>query len=627
MYNYENIAPTELNSIDPFYSQENSRLPVMELVERLCEYDVISFDVFGTLIMRPFTSPRVLFSIMEEKLGIYKFSKIRVDSENEVRTEKNRKYSHDNVTIDEIYHLISHKTNLDPKKTAQLEYELEKHYCIANQYMKEIVDLCVASKKKIVICSDMYLSSQQIAELLKINKYPYFENVYVSSELNKSKKYGDLFHYLKQVYQGKKIIHVGDNYDSDVKNALEAGLDSYYYRNVNDIGGRTRIPNMSYITSRVYSAIVNRHLYTSNNMYSEAYKLGFIYGGIYVLGFVQWINNFVNDLDIDKILFLSRDGDVYSKMYDLLPCHKQWEYFYWSRLAGMKITALENFYEFCQRMIWHKSRGLYNIKIEHLLEFFDIDELIYKLKEYSLTRDTLLTTTTAPIVEKLFYDNKTFIIDAFRKDIVATFDAVRNAVGNSKQIAIVDVGWAGTGPLIIKKIINKYLNLECKVYALLAGYKQPIDNMAALYTMDKTIHSYLFSSNLNRDLMDIHINMGTKKNNLLLEIFTQSCTPSFLGYTSHGLSFDREEKENYSLIRDITKGVTDFVKQYIEFFSRDSFILNISAYDAYLPFNELKNSSKRMDSILAKLIIARGKLYDADDVSEETWLSFLYKNE
>ena len=78
---------------------------------------------------------------------------------------------------------------------------------------------------------------------------------------------------------------------------------------------------------------------------------------------------------------------------------------------------------------------------------------------------------------------------------------------------------------------------------------------------------------------------------------------------------------------NINAGIEDFVSNYIRTFQNDSFVMNISAYDAYLPFNELKNSNNRLNHILSKLVISRGKLYDAEAVSEETWLSFLYKDE
>lgn len=65
---------------------------------------------------------------MKSRLGIYKFSKIRVDSENEVRLSKLEKYNHDNVTLNDIYDLIAKKTNLCPNRTSHLEYELELNY-------------------------------------------------------------------------------------------------------------------------------------------------------------------------------------------------------------------------------------------------------------------------------------------------------------------------------------------------------------------------------------------------------------------------------------------------------------------------------------------------------------------
>lgn len=597
-------------NIDLYSNSENRRIEPAKLLNTLSEYDVISFDVFDTLILRPFTSPRVLFSIMESKLGIYKFSKIRVDSENETRVSNEKKYNNDNVTLSEIYNLISKKTNLCPYETAQLEYELEVKYCYANPYFQKIISACLKNNKKIIICTDMYLSEKKIKEILKNNGYHSIDKIYVSSELKKSKKKGDIYKLIIDDYKDKKIIHIGDNYTSDIENAERYGLDTFYYKNINDIGTKNRVSDMSYISGRIYSSIINNHLYCQNNEYSEAYKLGYIYGGMYILGFVQWINRFSNKYNIDKILFLSRDGDVYSKMYDKLPNSRAWEYFYWSRFAGTKITAYENFYEFCRRMIWHKARGVYTIKIEHLFNFLGIEHLIYDLDSYGLSKDDILSKINAQRIEEFFN---------------ATIQYVKQTIGNAKSIAIVDVGWAGTGPLILKNIIEKYLKLDCKVYSLLAGYTQPTENMASLYTMNDSTHSYLFSNVSNKDLLDLHINYGTGKNSLLLELFTQSCTPSFLGYTDSGLRFDREDLQNYKIIEDINSGIEDFVDCYVDKFKHDTFLLNISAYDAYSPLNELKNSSYRLNNLLSNLMISRGEFYDAENSSNETWLSFFDK--
>jgi len=597
------------------------------LMERFCRYDVISFDVFDTLILRPFSSPRVLFSIMEERLGIYKFAKIRLEAEDEVRLQRQKADGHDNTTLPEIYQQIAKKTGLDPVRTAKLEYDLELEYCYANPYFKEVVAKCKEARKTIIACTDMYLSRIQIKGILEKAGYPDFDDVYVSSEMNHSKKRGDAFEVLKSAYPSRRIIHVGDDKTSDVANAERSGIDACHYESANRIGGKNRIDGMSYLAGRIYSGLVNNRLYSDAKAVSDEYELGYVYGGVYVLGFAQWVNRYVTDRNIDKVLFLSRDGDVCSKVYDMLPDHRDWIYFHWSRMAGMKITAMENFYEFCQRMIWHKARGVYRIQVGHVLDFFGISHLAPQLGAYDLAEEDLLSNDTAPRIERLFYGSKDAIINAFRGDVEATLAKIREAVGDSKKVAIVDVGWAGTGPLILKKAIRHYLHLDCKVYSLLAGYRQPEESMASLYTMDDTVASYLFSTNANRDLMDSHINYGTKKNNLLLELFTQSCSPSFLGYTREGLVFDRDEPENYDTVRKITQGILDFAAQYIRTFRNAPFLLNISPYDAYLPFDELKNSVDRLNPILSKLTISRGKFYDADNRSTETLLSFLGKEE
>ncbi len=613
------------------YAHELLRISPEELAEWLLGYDVISFDVFGTLILRPF-SPRVLFSIMEQRLGFYKFSSVRTDAENEIRRKRLRNSGHDNVSLADIYDLIAHKTGLDPRKTAELEYELECLYCYASPFFQKAVSLCQKTGREIVISSDMYLSREQIGGILARAGYRNLNRILVSSELEKSKKQGDLFQYLRDSYKGLSIVHVGDDPKADVENARKVGITAVYYPNASDIGGRDRVPGMSYMTGRVYSALVNNRLYCNAGeqddplAHDEFFRFGYLYGGMYVLGFAQWINQFVRSAELDKVLFLSRDGDLVSKIYDMLPEHRPREYFYWSRFAGMKITAWDNFDEFCQRMIRHKARGVYRIELGHFLKFLDLDDLVPYLGEYSLAVKDLLSAQTAPIMENMFYDHKEQIISSYMPDIEATIEAVSKTVGKASGIAVVDVGWAGTGPLIIKRIIRHFLKRDCKVHALLAGYCQPIANIADLSVMDGSVHAYLFSGSHNRDLLELHQNLGFPNSNLMLELFTQCCSPSFLGYTAKGLRFDREAKENYPAIRSISGGISAFAADYIGRFWQDPFMLNISAYDAYLSFSSLKNDQDAVKHLLDLILYDSGGLADPAGTSQESLLSFMYKD-
>ncbi|MBP5762290.1 MAG: hypothetical protein J6W48_04865, partial [Lachnospiraceae bacterium] len=72
---------------------------VNSLIEKLSEYSVISFDVFGTLIFRPFSDPADLFYILGEKFGILDFRNKRILAERKARDKKYTKEKHYEVTL------------------------------------------------------------------------------------------------------------------------------------------------------------------------------------------------------------------------------------------------------------------------------------------------------------------------------------------------------------------------------------------------------------------------------------------------------------------------------------------------------------------------------------------------
>ena len=70
---------------------------------------------------------------------------------------------------------------------------------------------------------------------------------------------------------------------------------------------------MSLMVGAAYRGIVNNHMYCGNNSYSMEYEYGYIYGGLFVLGYCTFIHDYYKKNGIDKILFLSRDGDIINR--------------------------------------------------------------------------------------------------------------------------------------------------------------------------------------------------------------------------------------------------------------------------------------------------------------------------
>lgn len=51
---------------------------------------------------------------------------------------------------------------------------------------------------------------------------------------------------------------------------------------------------------------------------NQYFEYGYAYAGFYVLGYCVWIHERVKAKGIEKLLFLSRDGDILQKVYQKL---------------------------------------------------------------------------------------------------------------------------------------------------------------------------------------------------------------------------------------------------------------------------------------------------------------------
>ncbi|MBP3772506.1 MAG: hypothetical protein J6I53_07445, partial [Treponema sp.] len=134
----------------------------MHFAKGLLQYDVISFDIFDTLILRPFAKPTDLFLLIGHALEIPDFYQIRINAEKKVRQEKFEKTGNYEITISDIYKVIERGTGISADKGIQTELEYEKRYCFANPYMKRVYDMLVELGKKIIITSDMYIPGEQM---------------------------------------------------------------------------------------------------------------------------------------------------------------------------------------------------------------------------------------------------------------------------------------------------------------------------------------------------------------------------------------------------------------------------------------------------------------------------------
>ncbi|WP_022760437.1 HAD family hydrolase [Butyrivibrio sp. AD3002] len=205
-------------------SSFTNKIPKSKVVHKLKRYDIISFDIFDTLITRAVNTPSDVFDMVGERIGNTSFKELRIAAEETAR----RNTIGREPNIDEVYKYLDIQ---DKNNTLNIELETELNVCKCNPYMLEIVNDLQKIGKKIIVVSDMYLSSLFLKGMLNKNGYDQLNCVYVSNEYRVSKYDGKLYRLLsEEAIGGDSIIHVGDNEHSDYYMALENGWKALHYR-------------------------------------------------------------------------------------------------------------------------------------------------------------------------------------------------------------------------------------------------------------------------------------------------------------------------------------------------------------------------------------------------------------
>ena len=556
-----------------------------QLVDNLRKYDIISFDIFDTLIFRPFSAPTDLFYVMGQKLGYLDFKRIRMESEHKARVAQYKRTKSYEVTLADIWNVLSQATGIDADYGMQLEIDTELEMCYANPYMLQVFKALVEAGKHIVITSDMYLPKSVLEEMLCSKGFSGFEELYVSCEHDLSKAKGQLFDYVKQQCIDKygndiTFAHVGDNDISDVKNANAHGFKSYQYPNVNKNTLLYRAFDMSPIIGGAYRGIVNNRIYGGLDAMSFNQEFGYIYGGLFILGYCKFIHDYVKANSIEKVMFLSRDGEIVKRVYDNLYPEDDTAYVYISRLAGAKLTAGYMKYDFIRKMVYHKV-GL-GKTMNQILDTMELPELKQSQFDCELDSDNVDT-----LIEYLNANWHT-VLSTYKPQRDAAGKWYRDIIGDAKSAVAVDIGWAGSGFIALKNLFEKEWNIDCQLTGIVAGTNTAHNaepDMSETMLLDGSMVSYLYSSMDNRDLYKKHD--PAKDYNLYFELITSSPSPSFKGFyfDENGdveLRFSKPE-DNPEGIKEIWDGIELFVDDYRQHFGTYDYMFNISGRDAYAP--------------------------------------------
>lgn len=297
--------------------------------------DVVSFDIFDTLLIRPYVKPTDLFLHMEKHFDEPFFASCRIAAEQSAR-EKNPE--REDITFDAIYDEIDDKF----KYLKSRELEWEENVLQPYPEIQEIWNFVKQSGKKIVVASDMYLPTDFIAKILQKNGFGDYDKLYVSGDVNMTKCRGTMFDAIicDMGVKPKKILHIGDNSHSDYEMPktlkikcflIEKYIDIYLKKNIKAKKFLEKQSNQIGASILVSLLAINAAKNEKNNYWTN---LGYEYAGPIAYSYVKWINNIADEKNIDDLLFVARDGYVLEQVHKQISDRSS-HYVYAPRYLGL----------------------------------------------------------------------------------------------------------------------------------------------------------------------------------------------------------------------------------------------------------------------------------------------------
>ncbi len=493
---------------------------VNKIISKFENYEYVSFDLFDTLIKRDVSSPKKIFYIIENEYYKKYNKKIENFVNDRILAEKEaiNKFENREPNIDEIYQCFKDYQKDDLEKLKEIEVNTEIDFCNINNLFFPIYEFCLKSKKKILITSDMYLNKKYIEKILKKCNISY-DYLFLSNEEKCSKYTGELYkNILKKLnITSNQIIHIGDSKRADFINPRRFGIKSILIpKHVDNLRyfDKDKLDILDY---NILNSFINNRIDPESDIY---YRIGYETLGPLLYGYTKWLINSLKKNNIEKIFFLSREGNLLKKAFDLMNDDENIKsnYLYVSR-RSVRVSLLKNVSSL------EETKKVLRLKRDtNLKEFFELLGLDYNnyenlLKEfnYSVTDDISKISDFNKFFDKILNDVKNVNLEK-EKNLIKYL----NQEKFGGIIAVSDVGWVGT--------IQKSLQEVCKSDAFITGfYIGKSDKSNEMINDKELIKNFLFNDNSIYEYKMVHSFLN------LFESF-------FLA--QHGTTLGYEEKDN-----------------------------------------------------------------------------------
>lgn len=434
--------------------------------------DIISFDIFDSLVKRDVPSPDSIHYLVEREYFAQTGRKIP-DYCRKRKLAETTAYTHagnQEITLQKIFDEMNCISKKDRGMLMDLEQKIEYEVCCADPDMKNIFEQTLKAGKHVVITSDMYLPETVIRKILDKCGYHNYDKLYLSSSYGVTKASGQLYRYLLENNNHKTIVHIGDNIKSDYLRARQAGLKSVLLHNQpNTLMFHTAGKHESFDTS-CFRTFLSNHKPHGNKGQSElAISIGYEVLGPLLGGYCRWLKTQAERYNIKKIFFLSREGSLLKHAYEELYPHQNasTSYLYVSRQA-LQVPMLL----FC-RTFHDMCRQIKPLMREHTLK--SIGEICHLGKKYEKKLVALCLKPEDNIfqIPEMVQDKYFHLVQELGRDyFTEQYALVKRYLaqeGLDGSAILSDIGWHGT----MQQALSKYCQDNVRLLGCYIGCWNP----------------------------------------------------------------------------------------------------------------------------------------------------------
>lgn len=320
-----------------------------QLWQLIKENEVISVDLFDTLVMRQTLFSSDIFEIVDARL---KERGICIEDFYMKRLAGEKYLSKCSApTLTGIYEYMKEAyaiCGLEPYELAELEWRSDYGMLVPRQEMCAIIEEAFRQGKEVYIVTDTYYSKDQLMKILRKCNITFYTDIIASCEY-KTSKTQELFERLKEKTSGRQCIHIGDDIAADIESAKKYGFTAcqiYSGIELLEMAGYLGIwDKVESLSDRIRAGMFMARLFNSPFQFEtqerkisvkSAGDIGYLFFAPIISDFVIWFERQVKKYKLLNIWFCARDGFLIKKLYDELRNDNGSVYFLTSRTAAIR---------------------------------------------------------------------------------------------------------------------------------------------------------------------------------------------------------------------------------------------------------------------------------------------------